>query len=91
MAIAVFGLGDSSYAKYNFAGKKLYRRLIQLGSRTILNLGLGDDQHELGIDGGFEPWREELWERIFENRFFEVRDKSTKIGSFLKIFAFFRR
>uniref|UniRef100_A0A914CWR3 NADPH-dependent diflavin oxidoreductase 1 n=1 Tax=Acrobeloides nanus TaxID=290746 RepID=A0A914CWR3_9BILA len=71
VAIAVFGLGDSSYAKYNFAGKKLYRRLIQLGARTILNLGLGDDQHELGIDGGFEPWREELWERIFENRFFE--------------------
>ena len=28
---AVLGLGDSSYARYNFIGKKLHRRLQSLG------------------------------------------------------------
>jgi len=28
---AVLGLGDSSYAKFNFVAKKLYRRLQNLG------------------------------------------------------------
>lgn len=62
--LAVLGLGDSSYQKYsldyvkcfnlhfvvryNFVGKKLYRRLLQLGGRSILPLGLADDQHEFG-------------------------------------------
>lgn len=45
---AVFGLGDSSYPQFNFAGKKLYRRLIQLGANPIIRRGDGDDQHKLG-------------------------------------------
>ncbi len=32
MQYGVFGLGDSSYAKYNFAAKKLAKRLTQLGA-----------------------------------------------------------
>ena len=31
----VLGLGDSSYAKYNFVAKKLYRRLLNLGSCNL--------------------------------------------------------
>ena len=61
---AVMGLGDSSYQKYNFAGKKLYRRLLQLGAKPLLDLGLADDQDELGVDGVLEPWRAELWRTI---------------------------
>lgn len=38
---AVLGLGDSSYQKYNFAGKKVYRRLLQLGGNCLLDVGLG--------------------------------------------------
>jgi sulfite reductase alpha subunit-like flavoprotein len=45
---AVFGLGDSSYPKYNFVAKKLWKRLQQLGARSLLNRGDGDDQHYLG-------------------------------------------
>ncbi|XP_014385171.1 PREDICTED: NADPH-dependent diflavin oxidoreductase 1, partial [Myotis brandtii] len=45
---AVLGLGDSSYAKFNFVAKKLHRRLLQLGGAALLPVCLGDDQHELG-------------------------------------------
>ncbi|XP_074026251.1 NADPH-dependent diflavin oxidoreductase 1-like isoform X1 [Leptinotarsa decemlineata] len=61
---AVFGLGDSSYAKFNFVAKRLYKRLLQLGAKPILPLGLGDDQHDLGYDGAADPWMENLWENL---------------------------
>ena len=34
--------------RFNFVGKKLYRRLLQLGAAPLLDLGLADDQHDLG-------------------------------------------
>jgi len=34
--------------RFNFVAKKLYRRLIQLGGKSILPLGLADEQHEFG-------------------------------------------
>ncbi len=43
-AVAVFGLGDSGYPKYNVTAKKLDRRLEALGAQRLLPLGLGDDQ-----------------------------------------------
>lgn len=62
----VLGLGDSSYAKYNFAAKKLHKRLLQLGATSILEPGLGDDQHDLGPDGAVNPWLEQFWPRVLE-------------------------
>lgn len=35
----VLGLGDSSYLKFNFAGKKLHKRLMQLGATSLLDIG----------------------------------------------------
>ncbi|KAI1697103.1 FAD binding domain-containing protein [Ditylenchus destructor] len=69
--IAVMALGDSSYQKYNFAGKKVYRRLIQLGANAARELGLADDQHPLGVDGAFEPWKTDLWNGIEALKIFE--------------------
>ncbi|KAF9618175.1 hypothetical protein IFM89_000644 [Coptis chinensis] len=46
---AVFGLGDSGYQKFNFAAKKLDKRLSDLGGTPIIERGLGDDQHPLGF------------------------------------------
>ena len=56
MRHACFGLGDSSYPKFNFAAKRLHRRLLQLGSTALLELGLADDQDDLGIDQALAPW-----------------------------------
>ncbi|XP_024940273.1 NADPH-dependent diflavin oxidoreductase 1 isoform X4 [Cephus cinctus] len=63
---AVLGLGDSSYQKYNYAAKKLRKRLAQLGARELIPIGLADDQHDLGIDGTVGPWVEELWTKVSE-------------------------
>ncbi|KAK6756509.1 hypothetical protein RB195_014741 [Necator americanus] len=70
---AVLGLGDSSYQKYNFAAKKVFRRLLQLGGDCLLDIGLADDQHEIGIDGALSPWRRELWDKLRETGLFELR------------------
>ncbi|CAG8570839.1 14662_t:CDS:10 [Cetraspora pellucida] len=67
MKFAVFGLGDSSYVRYNWPAKKLFKRLLQLGAQSMLPRGDGDDQHYLGIDGALDPWLKKLWEVIMEN------------------------
>ncbi|XP_038961127.1 NADPH-dependent diflavin oxidoreductase 1 isoform X2 [Rattus norvegicus] len=64
MDFAVLGLGDSSYAKFNFVAKKLHRRLLQLGGNALVPPCLGDDQHELGPDAAIDPWVGDLWEKI---------------------------
>ncbi|KAI8607580.1 hypothetical protein BC830DRAFT_115860 [Chytriomyces sp. MP71] len=63
---AVFGLGDSSYAKFNYPAKKLFKRLVQLGASPLVPRGDGDDQHPLGVDGAFDPWCESLWTTLLD-------------------------
>ncbi|XP_071394337.1 NADPH-dependent diflavin oxidoreductase 1 [Centroberyx affinis] len=62
---AVLGLGDSSYPKFNFMGKKLHKRLQQLGASMLLPVGLADDQHDLGSDAVIDPWLASFWEKAF--------------------------
>ncbi|CAH0476467.1 unnamed protein product [Peronospora belbahrii] len=59
--VAVFGLGDSSYAKYNAVARRLQTRLLQLGALELIERGLGDDQHIYGYFGALNPWLEKLW------------------------------
>ncbi|KAI0430395.1 hypothetical protein F5Y09DRAFT_229212 [Xylaria sp. FL1042] len=51
-----FGLGDSSYFQFNWAARKLHKRLEQLGAVEFLPRGEADERHEEGIDGTFLPW-----------------------------------
>lgn len=44
----IFGLGDSSYPRFNWPARKLNRRLEMLGAQELLARGEGDDQHYLG-------------------------------------------
>ncbi|XP_004848819.1 NADPH-dependent diflavin oxidoreductase 1 isoform X1 [Heterocephalus glaber] len=74
---AVLGLGDSSYAKFNFVAKKLHRRLLQLGGSALLPACLGDDQHELGPDAAIDPWLGALWEKVL--RLYPVPRDLTRI------------
>lgn len=62
---AVLGLGDSSYPKFNFVAKKLHKRLLQLGVRTVLPAGLADDQHDLGSDAVIDSWLTSFWAKVF--------------------------
>lgn len=58
---AVLGLGDSSYEHFNFVAKKLYRRLVHLGGKPLCDVGLADDQHDLGAFAVIDPWIDNLW------------------------------
>ncbi|KAL2911756.1 NAPDH-dependent diflavin reductase [Polyrhizophydium stewartii] len=64
MRFGVFGLGDSSYPKFNFPAKKLHKRLMQLGAQPLVARGDGDDQHDYGYDGALDPWLEQAWQAI---------------------------
>ena len=75
---AVLGLGDSSYMEFNFAGKRLHRRLLKLGATPFHELGLADDQHELGVDGVAEPWIAALMEKLMAK--FPLLDGEDVIG-----------
>ncbi|KAF2270286.1 riboflavin synthase domain-like protein [Lojkania enalia] len=66
MKFASFGLGDTSYPKYNWAHRKLYNRLIQLGAQPICDRGESDEQHPEGIDGAFSSWSAKLRQRLLE-------------------------
>lgn len=58
---SVFGLGDSSYDKFNFASKRLYRRMQQLGAKDFVGFrGEGDERNSRGIEGGWTVWFEAL-------------------------------
>lgn len=74
---AVFGLGDSSYVKFNYVSKMLFNRLKQLGGTPLVRRGDGNDQHPSGyvrkasnfswkfsVYGDFYPWSEELWNKL---------------------------
>ena len=61
---AVIGLGDSSYDKYNFVAKKLYKRLKQLSAQPLLHIGLCDDQHDYGIYATCFKWMDQLWKEL---------------------------
>lgn len=60
------GLGDSSYAKFNHVSKKLYRRIIQLGGKPLCDIGLADDQHDIGALAVIDPWIDSLWNVLIE-------------------------
>ena len=53
---AVFGLGDSSYAKFNFPAKMLHNRLKQLGGEPLVHRGLGNEQDGEGYEQVLQPW-----------------------------------
>ncbi|KAF8721658.1 Anamorsin-like protein 2, partial [Rhizoctonia solani] len=48
MKFAVLGLGDSSYQRFNWAAKRLQRRLLSLGGYELCERGDADDQHPQG-------------------------------------------
>ena len=58
---AVYGLGDSSYAKFNYVSKILFKRLRECSAMPLQELVAGDEQHQYGCDGIIYPKLDELW------------------------------
>ncbi|KAL5284547.1 NDOR1 family protein [Megaselia abdita] len=61
---ACLGLGDSSYEFYNYAAKRLKKRLLNLSAKELIPIGLCDDQHDHGPGFAAIPWIEELWNKL---------------------------
>ena len=59
--VAICGLGDSAYLKFNATAKRLQARLQQLGAKLIVRRADCDDQHPLGVDGELNSWLQEFW------------------------------
>ncbi|XP_043243953.1 NADPH-dependent diflavin oxidoreductase 1-like [Amphibalanus amphitrite] len=64
LRFGVIALGDSSYAKFNYVGKRLQKRLLQLGAAPLQPPALGDDQHDLGADAAVDPWLGDWWDKL---------------------------
>ena len=60
--IHVFGLGDSSFANYNAAAKKIHARLQALGAKSI-DLALANDQDPERYMTAWENWLPAFWEQ----------------------------
>ncbi|KAK4448087.1 hypothetical protein QBC34DRAFT_408110 [Podospora aff. communis PSN243] len=67
LKFAIFGLGDSSYPKFNWAARKLRVRLLQLGATEFFRTGEGDERHDNGIDSIYLPWYQELKTHLLTN------------------------
>lgn len=57
---ALVGLCDSSYPKFNWAARKLEKRLWQLGAQSILESCEADEQGEDSTDGAFLLWLDQF-------------------------------
>ncbi|WRT65231.1 NADPH-dependent diflavin oxidoreductase 1 [Kwoniella shivajii] len=53
---SLFGLGDSSYERFCYAGKILARRMEGLGANKLSEYGWGDERSPNGIEDAFLPW-----------------------------------
>ncbi|KAK9462574.1 uncharacterized protein V1516DRAFT_670612 [Lipomyces oligophaga] len=51
-----FGLGDSSYARFNWAARKLHTRMLQLGGAEVCLRGEGDESASGGVEAAFSAW-----------------------------------
>jgi sulfite reductase alpha subunit-like flavoprotein len=63
----VFGLGDSNYCDHFCeAAKSIDKRMAELGGKRMQDVGIGDDQHVDGFEGGLDSWIPDLW-KLFGN------------------------
>ncbi|CAK9784196.1 riboflavin synthase domain-like protein [Cutaneotrichosporon oleaginosum] len=55
---SLYGLGDSSYERFCFAGKMLARRMESLGAQSLVEPAWGDERAPDGIEETLLPWLE---------------------------------
>lgn len=75
--IAIFGLGDSSYAKFNFASQKLFKAFENLGSNMIIERGIGNIQDKNGYYTALYPWIQSLKSKLID---IEIENFDLKIN-----------
>merc|ERR1719313_507814 len=61
---AVFGMGDSSYVKFNEAAKQIDNMFEKLGAQRLQECGMADDQHPARYDTVLEDWQPDFFDNI---------------------------
>merc|ERR1719453_1427166 len=61
---AVFGMGDSSYVKFNESAKQIDTMFEKLGAERLQECGMGDDQHPARFDTVLEDWTPDFYDNI---------------------------
>ncbi|KAK6438076.1 NAPDH-dependent diflavin reductase [Oleoguttula sp. CCFEE 5521] len=64
LRFTTFGIGDSSYLRYNVAHRMLCGRMAQLGASLFCDRGEGNEQHPEGHSAGFREWLVQLREAV---------------------------
>eukprot|EP00930_Biecheleria_cincta_P033054 TRINITY_DN228_c0_g1_i1.p1 TRINITY_DN228_c0_g1~~TRINITY_DN228_c0_g1_i1.p1 ORF type:complete len:1881 (-),score=444.47 TRINITY_DN228_c0_g1_i1:541-5724(-) len=60
-----FAMGDRSYHdSFCEAAKKIEARMLELGAKSILEMGIGDDRDEDKWETGFTAWLPKFWAAI---------------------------
>ncbi|OCF33987.1 NADPH-ferrihemoprotein reductase [Kwoniella heveanensis BCC8398] len=65
---SLFGLGDSSYERFCYAGKMLARRMEGLGANKLVEPGWGDERSPNGIEDAFLPWLQQTLDDLHLER-----------------------
>lgn len=64
LSFSVFGLGDSSYEKFNYCAKRLNKRMFELGASAFVESRYGDHQDKCGLNSQFKPWLADICDYI---------------------------
>jgi len=63
LRFVAFGLGNTTYEKYNEMVRKVVHALASLGAKQIGNVGEGDDGSGT-MEEDFLAWKEEMWKGV---------------------------
>jgi len=63
-SFVLFALGDKGYAKFCEAGKVIDGKLVKLGCKQLLPMGVGDQCDEDGWETGYSTWLPQFMEAI---------------------------
>lgn len=64
MRFSTFGLGDSSYSRYNWAIRKIHARLLQLGAKEFCPRGECNEQAAEGPEAYYAAWANIVLEKL---------------------------
>lgn len=82
--VAVLGLGDTNYSNFNNTGRRLEKKLIELGGTVFYEKGLADDG--TGLEEVVDPWIAGLWtalESVCEREVVETTGAANRVSSSL--------
>ncbi|ORX36114.1 NADPH-ferrihemo protein reductase [Kockovaella imperatae] len=80
---AIYGLGDSSYEKFCYAGKMLARRMLGLSAHLIGQPAWGDERAPDGLEETFLPWLEQTMDLMIPLLPAALKDVETAPGTAL--------